>query len=174
MRWITYRSTGDADAMTMATLTSPRRPARPTRCHVAAMEPAAGQHRDVEAADVHAELQGVGGHDAQHLAVAKATLDGPSLRGQVAGAVAADPRAGSEISAKRLPSVDSMISTAVRVRPKITVCRPARRNGSAHPRERQRRATRAGGRIQHRRVHEQEVAAPTARRCDPRGEPAVR
>ena len=65
----------------------------------------AGQDRDVEAADVDAELQGVGGHDAQDLAVAQATLDRPSLRGQVAAAVAADPRPGSEILAKGLPRV---------------------------------------------------------------------
>src|SRR5262245_12937630 len=36
----------------------------------------AGEHRDVEMADVDAELERVGGHDAEHLARAQALLDG--------------------------------------------------------------------------------------------------
>ena len=37
--WMTYWSTGAGEATRTATLTSPRRPARPICCHVAAMEP---------------------------------------------------------------------------------------------------------------------------------------
>ena len=50
----------------------------------------AEEHGGVEAADVDAQLEGIGGHDAEHGAVAQAALDLPPLQGQVAAAVAAD------------------------------------------------------------------------------------
>ncbi len=115
---------------------------------------------DVQLADVHAQLQGVGADHAQQLAVAQAALDGPPLRGQVAAAVAADAaRAGPSPSRSASRSVESISSTPTRERPKTRVWRPARRNGRA-----QRvasvsgRAARAGGRIQQRRLDHQDVA----------------
>ena len=68
-----------------------------------------------------------------------------------------------------------MISTATRVRPKITVCRPARRNGSAHRWASVRaEPRRAGGRIQDRRVHEQEMPLPDGAPFRSMSRPAVR
>src|SRR5438046_616749 len=49
----------------------------------------AGEHRDVEMADVDAELERVGGDDAQHLALAEPLLDRPSAGRQIAAAIAA-------------------------------------------------------------------------------------
>ena len=55
---------------------SPRRPARPKRCQVAGDGARiADADHGVEVADVDAELERVGGHDAQDLAVAQAVLD---------------------------------------------------------------------------------------------------
>ncbi len=52
----------------------------------------ASQHRDVQVADVDAELERVGRDDAEHLALAQALLDRPAPGGQVAAAIAAhDP-----------------------------------------------------------------------------------
>ena len=61
----------------------------------------AGQDRDVEAADVDAELERVGGDDAEDLAVAQAVLDRPPLGRQVAAAIAADARARPVTLAQR-------------------------------------------------------------------------
>ena len=52
----------------------------------------ARKHRDVEAPDVHAQLERVGADDAQHLAVPEAALDRAPLGRQVAGPVAAQAR----------------------------------------------------------------------------------
>ncbi len=65
----------------------------------------AGQDRDVQPADVDAELERVGGDDAEDLAVAQAALDRAPLRGQVAAAVAADPAPRPEVLAQRLAQV---------------------------------------------------------------------
>ena len=54
----------------------------------------AGEDGDVQATDVDAQLQRGGAHDAQDLARPQACLDGPSFRGQVPAAVAADPLDG--------------------------------------------------------------------------------
>ena len=61
-----------------------------------------GQDRRVQASDVDAELERVGGDDAEDLAVAKAALDRSSLRWQVAAPIAADPRSRPEPLAERL------------------------------------------------------------------------
>ena len=47
----------------------------------------AGEHRGVQPADVHAELQGVGGGDAQQLTLAQPLLDAAAVLGHVVGAV---------------------------------------------------------------------------------------
>ena len=101
--------------------------------------------------------------DAEDLAVAQAALDRPPLRGQVAAAVAADPRARPEVLAQRLaqpgehdldrhprPAEDDRLAAGAQERQ-----RPALG-------ERQRRAARAGRGVEQRRVHEQDV--PLARR----------
>ena len=48
------------------------------------------QQRRAQPADVNAQLEGVGGDDRAHAAVAQPLFDFPALGGQVAGAVAAD------------------------------------------------------------------------------------
>ena len=96
--WMTYWSTGEPDAMRIPTLTSPAPAGAPQLLprarHRAGI---AGEDRDVQRADVDAELQRVGGDDAEDLAVAQAALDRPALRGQVAAAIAADPRPRPEV-----------------------------------------------------------------------------
>ena len=62
----------------------------------------AGQDRHVEAADVDAELERVGGDHAEDLAVAQAALDRPPLGRQVAAAIAADAAARAVALAQRL------------------------------------------------------------------------
>ncbi len=62
----------------------------------------ARQDRHVEPADVHAELERVGRHHAEDLAVAQAAFDRPPLGRQVAAAVAADPAARAVALAQRL------------------------------------------------------------------------
>ena len=47
----------------------------------------AGEHRGVQAADVHAELQGVGGGDAEQLTLAQPLLDAAAVLGHVVSAV---------------------------------------------------------------------------------------
>src|SRR5207249_6077318 len=49
----------------------------------------ARQHRDVEMADVDAELEGIGGDDAEHFALAQPLLDRPAARRQIAAAIPA-------------------------------------------------------------------------------------
>ena len=117
------------------TLRPGRRPARPNCCQVAGDRArVAGQDRDVEPPDVDPELEGVGGDDAEDLAVAEAALDRPPLGRQVAAAVAADPRPRPEVLAQRLAQArSSMISTATRVRPNTIGL-------AAGPQERQRPA----------------------------------
>ncbi len=61
-----------------------------------------GEDRRVEPTDVHAELEGIRGDDAEDLAVAQAAFDGASLRGQVAAAIAADAGARPVALAQRL------------------------------------------------------------------------
>src|SRR5262249_61959449 len=52
----------------------------------------AGEHGDVEVADVDAELERIGRDDAEHLALAQTLLDRPATRRQIAAAIAAhDP-----------------------------------------------------------------------------------
>ena len=65
----------------------------------------AEQHRRVEAADVDAQLERVGGDDAQHRAVAQAALDLAPLQRQVAAAVAADHALGARPRLERLLQV---------------------------------------------------------------------
>src|SRR5262249_47016763 len=48
----------------------------------------AGEHRDVEMTDVNAELERVGGDDAQYLALAQPLLDRPASGRQIAAAIA--------------------------------------------------------------------------------------
>ena len=62
----------------------------------------AGEDRDIEPTDVDAELERVRRDDAEHLAVAQPVLDRPSLRRQVAAAVAADAAPRSVALAQRL------------------------------------------------------------------------
>ena len=62
----------------------------------------AGQDRHVEPADVDAELERVGGDDAEDLAVAQPALDRPALGRQVAAAIAADAAARPAALAQRL------------------------------------------------------------------------
>ena len=158
--WITYWSTGrrrgheDRDAhVAPAAGAAHLLPGAGDRARVAR------QHRDVEPPDVHPELQGVGAHDPEHLAVAQPALDRPALRRQVAGrgsrgsgCAARGPRAG--VSRR----FESMISTATRLLPNTTVWRPARRNGSAQRWASVSADPRAPGRrVQDRRIHEQEV-----------------
>ena len=110
-----------------------RRPARPICCHVAGDRArVAGEDRDVERADVDAQLERVRGDDAEDLAVAQPALDRPALRRQVAAAVAADPASAAR-GPRAAPRAgrSSMISTATRACPNTMVWRPARRNGSA-------------------------------------------
>ena len=92
-------------ATSTATDVPERRPARPACCQVEATLPGiAEQHRHVEAADVDAQLEGVGGDDAQHRAVAQAALDLAPLQRQVAAAVAADHALGARRASPALPS----------------------------------------------------------------------
>ncbi len=118
----------------------------------------AREHGDVEAADVHAQLERVGADHAEHLAVAQPALDRPALGGQVAAAVAADPRPWPEIGSHRLAQV--------REHDLDRDPRPAEDHGLAPgPQERERPALRErqgrspGARraIDDRRVHEQQV-----------------
>ncbi len=61
-----------------------------------------GENRDVELADVHAELESVGAHDAEQLAAAQPTLHRPPLGWQVSTAIAADLGSGAVARAQRL------------------------------------------------------------------------
>ena len=86
----------DGHARALPTAGSPELlPGRRDRARVA------GQDRDVEPADVDAQLERVRGDDAEDLAVAQAVLDGPTLGRQVAAAVAADAAARSAALAER-------------------------------------------------------------------------
>ena len=99
---MTYWSTGAPEATRTATLVPCRRPARPNCCQVAGDRArVAGQDRHVEAPDVDAELERVGGDDAEDLAVAQPVLDRPPLGRQVAAAVAADAAARAVALAQR-------------------------------------------------------------------------
>src|SRR5439155_5816936 len=60
----------------------------------------AGQDRDVERADVDAQLECVRRDDTEDLAVPQASLDRPALRRQVAAPVAPDPRSRPEVLAE--------------------------------------------------------------------------
>ena len=60
-----------------------------------------GQDRHVESADVDPELERVRRDDAEDLAVAKAALDRSPLEGQVAAAIAADPRSWTQVLTER-------------------------------------------------------------------------
>ena len=119
----------------------------------------AGQDRDIEAADVDAELERVGGHHAEHLAVAQPVLDRAPLGRQVAAAVAADATARAVALAQRLaqagqqqldrdprPSEDDRLATGAQEgeRPAL-----GQRDG---------RAARPAGRLEDRRVDQHDVA----------------
>ena len=118
----------------------------------------AGEHRDVQGADVDAELERVRRDDAEDLAVAQAALDRAALGRQVAAAIAADPRSRPEILAERL--ADAGQEDLDRdPRP------PEHDRLAARPEERQRpalrmgerRAPRARRRVEQRRIDEQDV-----------------
>ena len=119
----------------------------------------AGEDGRVEPADVDAELEGVGADHAEDLAVAQPALDRPPFRGQVAAPVAADPRPWTGPFAERLaeagqedldgrprPAEDDRLAAG-----------PQEGQGPAIG-QGQRRAAGAGGRIEQRRLHEEEVA----------------
>ena len=119
----------------------------------------AGEDRRVEPADVHTELEGIRRDDPEDLAVAQAAFDRPSLRRQVAAAVAADPRARPEPLAERLAQPGQQDLDG-RSRP------PEDDRLAAGPQERQRpairqcvgRAARAGRRVDDRWIDQQDVA----------------
>ena len=119
----------------------------------------AGQDRHVEAADVDAELEGVGADHAEDLAVAQPTLDRATLGGQVAAAVAAHPGARTGALAERLAEAGQEDLDG-RPRPAEDdrlAARPQERQGPAVG-DRQRRAAGAGGGIEQRRLDEEEMA----------------
>ncbi len=61
-----------------------------------------GQHRHVEAADVDAQLEGIGADDPQELALTQALLDRPTLGREVAAPVAAHPCSRAPALTERL------------------------------------------------------------------------
>ena len=119
----------------------------------------AGEDRDVQPPDVHAELEGVGGDDAEDLTVAQAVLDRAALGREVAAAVAADLRPERVALADRLaepgqqqlhrdpgPSEDDRLA-------------PRPEEGEGPPlAQGDGRAARTAGGIQQRGVHQQHVA----------------
>ena len=118
----------------------------------------AREDRNIQAADVHAQLEGVGRDDAQHLAIAQASLDGAPLRGQVATPVAADPAARPEVHAQGLAQVgqhDLHRDPALAEDHRLA----AGTQEGKRPALRERKGGAAGarGRIDHRRVHQEQV-----------------
>ena len=118
----------------------------------------AGQHRDVEAADVDAQLEGVGADDAQDLAVAQPALDRSPLRGQVAAAVAAQPRPRAEVHPQGLAQVREHDLDGDPRPPEHDrlAAGPQERQGPALG-QGQRRAARPGRAVEDRRVDQQQV-----------------
>ena len=136
----------------------------------------AGQDGDIERADVHAELQGVRGDDAEDLAVAQATLDGPPLRRQVAAPVASDPRSWPEVLAKRLPEPrqEDLDRGPGPSEDDRLAARPDERQGPALGMAEGRRP-RPRGLVHQGRVDEERHGARRGvRHCDRRGAPAGR
>ena len=118
----------------------------------------AGQHGHVEASDVHPQLEGVGAHHPQHLALAQPALDRSTLGRQVPAPVAAQPRPRSEILAQSLAQVrehdldrDPGTPEDDRLPP-----RPKERQRPTLG-QRQRRAPGSGRAVEDRRIDQQQV-----------------
>ena len=96
--WARNWSRGSAEAMRTASAAARPAPG-PARLLPGRRDGArvAGQQRSAHAADVDAQLQGIGRHHRAHLAGTQAALDLPPLAGQVAAAVAAGG-AGSAVA----------------------------------------------------------------------------
>ena len=87
MNW----SRGADDATSTAQDVPLRRPARPARCHVEAIDPGiARHHAGVERADVDAQFERVGRDDSADAAFAQAALDFAAFAGKIAAAIAAN------------------------------------------------------------------------------------
>ena len=122
----------------------------------------AGEDRDIEPPDVHAELEGIRRDDAEDLAITKPAFDRPPFRRQVAAPIPSHAAAWTEAFAQRLAqpgqqqldrdprsAEDDRLSSGAEERQ-----RPALG-------ERHRRAARSARRLHDRRVDEQDV--PLAR-----------
>ena len=92
------RGDQDRDARALTAAGSPE--LLPGRGHGPRVAREAGR---IEAPDVHAQFQGVGGDDPQDLAITQAALDGPALCGQVAAPVATHSFARPEALPERFP-----------------------------------------------------------------------
>ncbi len=104
------------------------------------------------------ELERVGAHDAEHLAVPEAALDRPALRRQVAAAIAADPRARPEIGAHRLAKVrEHDLDGHPRAAEDHGLAPGPQERERPSLRERERRPAGARRSVDDRRVHEQQV-----------------
>ena len=119
----------------------------------------AGQDRRVESTDVDAELERVGRDDAEDLPVSQSSLDGSTLGGEIAAAIAPNAAPWPEALPERLaqPGQEQLDRDP----------RPAEHDGLAvgaqerqRPAlgERDRRAARPARRVEQWRVHEQEVS----------------
>ena len=119
----------------------------------------AGEDGDVEPADVDAELERVRAHDPEDLAAPQALLDGAPLGGQVAAAVAADPRPGPAVLPERLaqPREDQLDARARSSEDDRLPACPQERQRPALG-ERERRPAGARRPVDDGRVHEEDVA----------------
>ena len=131
----------------------------------------AGHDRHVEPADVDAELERVGGDDAEDLAVAQPALDRPALGRQVAAAVAPDPTARAAALAQRLaqPGQQQLHGDPRAPEHDRLATGAQERQGPALG-EGQGRAARPARRVEHGRVDQHEMAL-ARRRAGPIDDP---